>query len=273
MLRLRLAVLAVIVVGGATLIWLFAWPRGHAAAACSPRPVGALSAAATRQLAADGRRIQHIVDQSSGGGHDETWFDPVTGRMRTLSFDSTGALTSEEGSTWRGRVRTTVHVDLVAHTWSAAATRFPAPYSGADNGAQAAARVMRDEIAHGFAVPAEHAVIDGREMLHLRETLKLAPPTPQTLGFPYGSPGPEGTLLSSPSQVDVWVDPATYLIVRVQTADSSVWESEWLPRTPTSVAETAVVVPAAFAQRPAPAPLTTVTGGTYRLTETRCSQA
>jgi hypothetical protein len=93
------------------------------------------------------------------------------------------------------------------------------------------------------------AVVDGRETLYLRETVKVPKVNPAALGLPKGMPVPK--LLTRPRTIraDIWVDPLTYLTVRTrskQTGGSPLSDTTWLPRTAVNLSATGFVVPQGF---------------------------
>ena len=246
----RLAIVGALVAGGAIAAGFFIWPSGSHTTSCAKLPSAALSANAERTLNAYSTRILHSVDVSGDGRRAESWFDPTTGRMRTLLFDATGRIVEEEARTWAGRDETTLLVDLLRHTRASNTDRAPAAYASTDNDPAAVSLRLRQAIAGGAARVAGRTTIDGAAALHLE--VQLDPTvTAQGLGLPPAMVTP--LLFSSPSatQIDVWVDPATYLVLRVsskQIIGSSISDRTWLARTSQTATATNVVAPQAFPQ-------------------------
>ena len=112
------------------------------------------------------------------------------------------------------------------------------------NAAADVAQSNRDDVADGKATILGRDTIDRRDTLHLRKTVN--PPQPK---LPAGAfPKDVGRHLLS-FRVDTWVDPLTYLPLRIETTirgHSSVMDDSWLPRTAAVLAKTRVAIPAGF---------------------------
>ena len=108
------------------------------------------------------------------------------------------------------------------------------------------AQINRDLVSNGTATVVGREEIDGRQTLHLRQRIHPAvPPTPTGMPFPKGFHIPRMPAFN----VDTWVDPLTYLTVRVRVgepAGASVRDETWLSRTPANIAKTKLIVPLGF---------------------------
>jgi hypothetical protein len=216
--RLRLAVVTVLVAGGAVATAFFVWPRGNHVAACGGPTVAPLSAQGQKALDLDSTSIRYDSQKSSNGGRLDTWIDPVTGATRILSFDNQGRLTSETGQTWVGKSLKTVVVSFATRSSISATTPMSRSYSNGDDGAVANSLGVRRGLADGTMTVLGHAVIDGRATLHLRQSV-----------------------------LQLWVDPLTYLPVHTQAGPTSD-DFTWLPRTASNLLSTRIVVPQGFTQ-------------------------
>ena len=215
-------------------------------ASCAPvhAPV---PAAAKTALAAYTGRIEHDIEHSGDGTRDEWWDDAVTGQRRQIAWDRNGRVESEFVTTTSGGVQRSAWALYSAHTVRITTERFPIVLQR--NGSQAAANIAqinRDLVANGNATVVGREKIDGRQTVHLRETIHPAmPPAPTGMPLPNGFHIPRMPAFN----VDTWVDPLTYLTVRVRVgepAGASVRDETWLSRTPANIAKTKLVVPRGF---------------------------
>jgi hypothetical protein len=217
--RLRLVSLAVLVAGGAIAAGFALWPSGkHAAAGCAGPAVTPLSPDAQKALNAYATSIRYDKQTSPGGPREDTWIDPVTGAMRILSFDAQGRLTSEEGETRSGKTERTVVVSFGTRSWISTTATMPQAYASGDEGAITDSLGVRRGLADGTTRVLGHAVIAGHNTLHLRQSV-----------------------------LQLWVDPLTYLPIREQAAGITT-DTTWLPRTPSNLLDTSIVVPQGFTQ-------------------------
>ena len=223
------------------------WSNGtKQSPACAPVHA-AIPATAKTALAAYTGRIEHDIEHSGDGSRDEWWDDAITGQRRQIAWDRDGRLESEFVTTTSGGVQRSAWVLYPAHTVTITSNRFPIPLQR--NGSQAAANIAqinRDMVANGRAAIIGRSEIDGRRTLQLRQTIHPAvPPTPKEMPLPKGFHIPRMPAFN----VDTWVDPLTYLTVRVRVdepAGASVRDETWLSRTPANIAKTKLVVPPGF---------------------------
>jgi hypothetical protein len=271
----RLAAAAVLAAAAAVAAGFLLWPRANHLPPCPSQRATPLSAAGQKKLDTYQGRIQYEVDRSSDGERTETWTDPVTGRMRTLSFDSQGQLISEEELSWSGTTQQDVLVSFADYTSTTTSSRVPAGYVANSDDAAANSLLMRQEIATGTSVVVGRAVVDGRATLHLRETIKVPKLSPTALGLPAGMTVPNSLTQPRTEHADIWVDPLTYLTVQARSQETggvSVSDITWLPRTALNLAATTFVAPQSFrhiSDQSSSVPLTaTVTPAT----DTACRQ-
>jgi len=206
-----------------------------------------VSAAARQALAAYADRIQLGVEHSTGRAREEMWNDPVTGRSRQLSINGKGQVTNQFATSYSGGFTVTIWVNYLARSW----TRDRAPTGIVPRKGNSAAELVqanRDDVTNGTARIVGHETVDGEATLHLRKTVHPALPAGITL--PKGAH--RGLLRSLPTfLVDTWVDPLTYLPIRMETTvhgHSTVTDNSWLPRTASAIAETRVAIPTGFKQ-------------------------
>jgi hypothetical protein len=236
--RPGLAVAAVLAAVSVAAGAYYLWPKGRHVDPCAPQvPV---SEAARQALESYAGRIRHDVDRTSETTRrEETWYDPVTGAERRVSFDGDGRTTVEIGTTGRGKTAHSIWIAPEERTWYS--TRNPAMLLPRPDAAAVEARRYRDRVAKGKAKVIARRRIRGREALELHETVM-----PLRLFVP-GSPPP-----SRPAprlQIETWVDPLTYVPLRTRTASGGRWsqvDSTWLPRTAANVASTKLVIPRDF---------------------------
>lgn len=252
--------LAVLLVAGAAVAGgLFAWVgtshrtgKSTASRCGEPLPVP-LTAAAEATLAAYGGRIEYEHERASDGTRRETWTDPRTGRSRSVSLDRLGQVTDVDGETWHGAVETSLTVAYADRTWTIDSTTFPRRYASVRNDAAAVSRLIRNEITSGFAVVVGRATFRGRETLRLHMMVRIPRTllTPAALGLPKGMPVPTLLRRRLVIQSDTWIDPNTYLPVRVRTSQIRGWtmdDDAWLPRTVANLGKTRVAIPHGFKQ-------------------------
>ena len=221
--RLRLAIVTVLVAGGAVATAFFAWPRGNHDGGCAGVAAAPLSSHGQKALDSYSTSIRYEIEKFTDGARRETWTEPVTGASRILSFDNEGRLTSETGETWAGRTLKSVMVSFGTRSWFAITASLGGYTSGAD-GAVTDSLGVRRGLADGTTTSLGQAVVDGRATLHLRESV-----------------------------LQLWVDPLTYLPVRTQ-AGASTDDITWLPRNASNLLSTRIVVPQGFTQANGPAP-------------------
>jgi hypothetical protein len=223
------------------------WSNGtKQSAACAPVhapvPTGAKNA-----LSAYAGRIEHDIEHSGDGSRDEWWDDAITGQRRQIAWDRNGRIESEFVTTTSGAVQRSAWVLYPAHTVTITSERFPIVLQR--NGSQTAANIAqinRDLVANGTATIVGRNDIDGRQTLHLRQTIHpTTPPAPTGMPLPKGFHMPRMPAFN----VDTWVDPLTYLTVRVRVdepAGASVRDETWLSRTPANLEKTKLVIPRGF---------------------------
>jgi len=236
--RPRLAVLAVLAAGGTAFGGYYLWPSGRHLASCAPKHAP-VPAAARAVLAAYAHRIEHTVERTRQGMWSDSWSDPTTGRMRQLSH--LGVHSVETGFVPDGAATKTILVSFQNKTWMSDELPFP---RATGNEPASLAQAARDKVADGKATIVGRAVVDGHATLHLRELVHLPEPT-----APPGVHVPKALAQPRVLHVDTWVDPLTYLPIRMRTGGSSGWsvsDTSWLPRTPANVAETRIVIPPGF---------------------------
>jgi hypothetical protein len=221
--RLRLAIVAILVAGGAIATAFFVWPRANHDAGCAGVTVAPLSSQGQKALDSYSTSIRHDVEKLTDGARRQTWTDAVTGASRILSFDNQGRLTSETGQTWAGKTLKSVMVSFATRSWFAITASVGGYTSGLD-GAVTDSLGVRRGLADGTTTSLGQAVVDGRTTLHLRENV-----------------------------LQLWVDPLTYLPVRTQ-AGASTDDITWLPRNASNLLSTRIVVPQGFTQAIEPAP-------------------
>jgi hypothetical protein len=240
--RPRLAVVAVLAAAGVVAGGYYLWPKGRHIASCPPlhAPV---PAAAKKALAAYLGRIQHDVERSRDGTHDESWYDSLTGASRQVSYDAAGRVTDEFATIPAGTFERTVTVFYDGRRWVSGRQALPSGYHGesAANGAQ----VNRDNVFRGRARIVGGDVVEGRPALHLREVVHIPAIKPASFHLPKGFPVPKQALRATKFTIDTWVDPVTYVTVRIRQG-SSVNDESWLPRTAGNIARTRAVIPAGF---------------------------
>jgi hypothetical protein len=224
--RPRLAVLAVLAAGGTAFGGYYLWPSGRHLASCAQKHAP-VPAAAQRALEVYAGRIRHDVERSLPATREESWSDPLTGRMRQVSYEH-GRLAFAFGTMPAGKFERSIWVLYDGRSWMSSRTRLPGTVTVANAAAQAA-QANRDKVARGKATIVGKEAIAGRPAIHLRETIHF----PRQPRF----------------RVDTWVDPLTYATVRARftvRGHSSVSDETWLPRTPANLAATRIVVPAGF---------------------------
>jgi len=210
------------------------------ASACGGTASTAVSPAAAQSLAADAGLIRHDVDHSSNGSRAESWDDPLAQRTRQISFDQAGRIVNESATRLNGRTQISTWVDYAGRNWILDRASLPASAAHDQDGAAAVAADYRRGVATGVAKVMGNATVDGRATLHLRQITKV-PATP--------SGGPTTGMPAQRFQIDAWVDPTTYLPVRLRTENAGTWtetKETWLPRTRSNLAELTVVIPAGF---------------------------
>ena len=230
------------------------------AQACVPVPP--LSAAAKQTLAAEAAWIEAQSSVARDGTRSQTWSDPLSGRFRQLSRGFGGKIQLEFVMTGAR----SVWVFYDDHRWT---SQIEPQTSGATPGNSPAgvAHRYRELIAGGEAKVLGPATIDGVATLHLRQFQTVLPPNLAQLEkglrkqiareFPKGETIPKklyripaGTLKAMHLQLDIWVDAATYLPLRIRTVAnrrfSQTEADDWLPRTVANLAKLKVVIPAGF---------------------------
>jgi hypothetical protein len=242
----RLAVLAVLATGSAAFGAYYLWPSGRHLAACTPvhAPV---PAAAQKLLATYAGRIRHEMRRPESGRRQESWADPLTGRSRTVYYDG-GRLVFAYGIVPTSGAARAVWVDYRGRVWRSIPLRLPGTKVTAlptvTNGAAETAQANRDNVARGKASIVGKAVVDGRQTIQLRETIR--PPRPR---LPTGLPRNARIPRMPAFQLDIWVDPLTYVTLRTRTSfrgHSSVADETWLPRTPVNVDAARLIIPDGF---------------------------
>jgi hypothetical protein len=227
--RRPLAVGAAVAVAAATtlVIGLATLPGGK------PQPA---SASVEKRIvtATDGalsRSVVHTVDDfvpASEGNDRETWYDATTGAARTRDVDDQGAVVFDDGPATRPEPgdRTRIERRVQACDATYADTAGPAlPVDLVEMHA-------RDDIAAGRLVVDGTEVVDGRELIRLRQ-----PADPEASG------SVEQTL---------YVDPDSYLPVELRSdaggPDENVVRFEYLPRTAANLALLSPPVPEGYAE-------------------------
>jgi hypothetical protein len=238
--RLRLAIVVILVAGGAVVAGFALWPSAKHVAACTGPTVAPLSARAQKALNAYADSIRIDTQKTSDGGRNETRLDPVTGASRILSFDNQGRLTSETGQAWAGKTLRSQTVFFGTRSWLSTTTTVSQAYTSGDEGATADSLDVRKGLADGSTTSLGHAVIDGHTTLHLRHSPR-----------------------------DLWVDPLTYLPIRTQVG-ATTDDITWLPRTAANLLSTKIVVPQGFKRSPNGAESTSTMQWT---TPTTCAQS
>jgi hypothetical protein len=234
--RPRLAVAAVLAAVGVAAGGYYLWPKGRDVRACAAAHV---SEAARQALASYAGRIRHDVERTDGSAREETWYDPLTGAQRQVSFGTDGRVTVEIGTIRHGKTARSIWVAPPEHSWYV--DREPISQPAEPNAAAVLAQTYRDEVAQGTAKVVGRGRIRDRDVLELHRTA-----VPLRLYVP-GSPSPTGR--APALQIDTWVDPLTYVPLRTRTASGGHWtqlDSTWLPRTAENVATTKVVIPRRF---------------------------
>lgn len=207
--RLRLAALAVLAVLAAVLGFVV-FNGGQAKASAAEIKSRALAAVAS---ANDLILHWQQTNTSYGNGsllgpttetvHSELWQDSMTYRTRNVTYASDGQPISESVRTREGG---TMHLDMVIyalHTWLTASLPATSPASGSVS--EDFAQNIEDQLSAGIFVLIGPETVDGQPTLHLQETLPAASPPPNA---------PSGDNPPSPTQIDMWIDPTTYLPVR-----------------------------------------------------------
>jgi hypothetical protein len=234
---LRLALAALLALAGFVAGAVFLWPRGRDAACVRP---GRLSGEAVRRLAGYAGKIEHGVEHSHDGGHEEWWVDSNTGNRRQLTYDVRGKLTGEFATAYTGTIERTAWIFYTDGTFQTDVRRVGAGRNPNPALADAQANLAR--------VAGHQAAVVGRDALgvHLREIRHM--------------PMPKGTFSAAIRRqiartrtvhIDTWVDPVTYLTVREAFRDgsgSTVIDEHWLSRTPANVARTRLVIPRGFSR-------------------------
>jgi hypothetical protein len=245
----RLAVLAVLAAGGAAFGGYYLWPSGRHVASCAPTHAP-VPAAAQKALAAYAGRIRHDVQRPDPATREESWSDPLTGRTRYAVYER-GRLMFAFGTVPTGGVPREVWVDYGGRSWRSEPLKFRGTITTSSltretNAAAAGAQANRDKVARGTAVIVGKELVGGRETLRLRETVHPPKPSFHAIGGltqRVHIPPPPAIHL------DTWVDPLTYVTRRTRTTvrgHSSVSDETWLPRTPTNIAATHIVIPDGF---------------------------
>jgi hypothetical protein len=236
--RPRLAVAAVLAAVSVAAGAYYLWPKGRDVA-CAPPPTQ-VSEAARQALDSYTGRIRHDVERTDERAREaETWWDPVTGAQRQVSFDDVGDPTVEVGTVRDGKTPHTIWVAYQERTWYT--NRDPTALVAQPDAAAVEAQAYRDRVARGRARVVGRARLGGHAALELHETV-----VPLRLSVP-GSPPPARR--APALQIETWVDRLTYVPLRMRTASGGHWsevDSTWLPRTTASVAKTKVVIPPGF---------------------------
>jgi hypothetical protein len=111
-----------------------------------------------------------------------------------------------------------VIVFFASRSWISTSATMPQAYRSGDQSAITASLGVRRGLADGTTTVLGHAVVGGRTVLHLRQSV-----------------------------LQLWVDPLTYLPIRTQ-ADGTTTDTTWLPRTASNLLDTRIVVPQGFTQ-------------------------
>lgn len=167
----------------------------------------------------------------------DRWQDMTEGRTRIVAYGPDGLPREEFYSSHTSDSMTMDMLDYAARTWTTA--DLPTSAGAFDGGgSQQFAQQIEGQLANGALVLVGPAMIDGRETFHLRRPLpKFSVPA-----------GPNGFRPPQPAELDMWIDPTSFLPVAEETLAGngevlSRTDDEWLPRTPANLAEVNFVAP------------------------------
>lgn len=199
--------------------------------------VAYVSARVRATLADDQNQIEQVSINVRQGKRTtyrgEFWYDQATRTERHTSAATPGAAPQDWGATRRGSRSVMTTVDYKHRVWwTATAPGDPAADErGLPPSTPAAIRASLKDGSHTFTIVGREQV-DGRATLHLRLSDRFA---------------------ASPGSQDLWVDAATYQVVRRVTLKPvpdgvlRVQEDfQWLQRTPQALAKLEVVPPPGF---------------------------
>jgi hypothetical protein len=198
-----------------------------------------------QHLAALGPATDYVVKVHSSrpDGSALTWLDRATGDLRADTFAPDGSRVqsvSESGDPRTGS--TVVWVDYAARTWFSF-TRDPVPAAvvspvPADDsvalGAYSDPSNLRAAVDKGWLTVIGQDSVNGAQTTHLR----LSITSPKAV------------------DIDVWLDDATYLPIRMVDGTPGYRDSmelSWMPRTAANLAELTLSAPAGFTRAPVPA--------------------
>ena len=244
---------AVVVAGAAAVLGIVVFKGGG-----QPAAKASVAEVKQRTLAAvsSSDLILHTVQTSTGKqwststgvtvthNRQEVWQDLSNIRMRMVTYAPDGHVRSEFVTEHSG---TKLRLDMVQYdmgTWTTAtgSTQF----AWDPGGSQAYAQRIADELANGTYTLVGTDTIDGRKLLQIRRSL----PKPDFSRFPRPLPKSVHLNANFPTELDMWIDPSTYLPAQeeARNADGVVSHSdmEWLPRTPENLAKLDLVVPTGF---------------------------
>lgn len=228
-----------------------------------------LSASARKALKAEANWIERSTTADPGGASDVSWNDPVTRRGIDIFYGSSHQITSEAGTTVQGSTSRTVWVTYATRTWTASTQHVAR--SGQPQNVESSSERYRTMIANGYVKIIGAPTLDGQHTLLLQQS--VPPPSPSTLStlrkqlqLPLGAHLSNQALKKIAASFkkaaasvaslrsDTWVNALTYLPVQTsldvhgqQTETDTI---TWIPRTPATIAKTALVIPTGFTQPP-----------------------
>lgn len=184
--------------------------------------------------------VEHAPDSETGKPvSDETWSTPHGDTTRFENLDAAGSPIDGYLVTITAHRTVSIHIDYQARTWSkttysfGSASSSPGPAPLPVTPKQSAAR-LRAQVAAGQMTVVGPETVDGRKSIHLKE-------------------------VTDQGELDMWVDPATYLPIREISAPPGVPltssqairdDYRWLPDTPANLrlVTAAAAIPPGFTE-------------------------
>jgi hypothetical protein len=175
--------------------------------------------------------VVHVAQDNTSYGDDETWTDETTGAFRSLQHDDAGGPLFDSGA---AAVPGEPDPDVPVRTVDYCFDEYTEGAAALPVGPGSATRWVQNYLERGWLVEDGTEVVDGRELIRLREV-----PDEE-----YGTPGQEPGY--------VLVDPETYrpvLNVGYPGSDDEYTQRfEYLPRSPENLARLVAPVPDGFAR-------------------------
>jgi hypothetical protein len=269
---LPLSLVALVIAGGVAALLGFVVFRSTAPGVPKASPAQ-VKARALSAIEDSDNLILHSVQTSTEYGYSSTtgettrtvrqdrWQDMTTNRTLITQYDSNNQPQMEWSISVSGGTSTSSLLNYAGHSWVTFSNAVPAQ-AFAGNGSEHLAQSLEDQLASGMLTLVGSQTIDGHAALHVRWTLPMPPLPPNASGF----------TMPRPAEVDMWLDPTTYLPIRQESLTSkgevlSQTDDVWLPRTPENLAKLKFVVPPGFTRQSASSGSST--GGSFSFGQTQ----